>query len=230
MEEEYTNIASDMNDVVFNITNLYNGFYNLICYNLLEEFVKAFVEGLLEQLPPSSLSSSKVETILKISSKILEIQIKQQEQFDEIETPSILRKQYGEYVNTLNNPPEHLTGNKNSRYTPYGGKKNGGNVKLLKDKHTKPAKPIKPTKVTQDKPIKPTKVTQDKPTKPTKSKQLTENKSNKSYIILEKQYRIKELKEVAKNNNIKITKKVESKYVSLNKKELITVLNKRKLI
>ena len=246
MEEEDKDIVSDIPDMtddmtddmtggLFNIKNLYNGFYNLICYNLLEEFVKAFVEGLLEQLPPSSLSSLEVENILIISSKILEIQIKQQEQFNEIGTPNILKELYNEYklkwdaILKLNSRPDHSTGifgkmkgdNKRTKnlYAPYGGKKNGGNVKLLKDK------PIKPTKVTRNEPIKPT-----KPAKPTKSKQLTEEKSIKSYIILDKQYRIKELKEVAKNNNIKITKKVESKYISLNKKELITVLNKRKLI
>jgi hypothetical protein len=65
--------------------------------------------------------------------------------------------------------------------------------------------------------------------KPAVPKQPTP-KPKKALIVLDKQYRIKELKEVAKNNNIKLSKKVDGKYVALNKKELITTLNKRKLI
>ena len=57
-----------------------------------------------------------------------------------------------------------------------------------------------------------------------------QEKPKKALLVLDKKYRIKELKEVAKNNNIKLSKKVDDKYVALNKKELITTLNKRKLI
>jgi hypothetical protein len=106
----------------------------------------------------------------------------------------------------------------------------GGNMKILKREDLRPTpkqsvpKPVVP-KQPSPKPVVPKQAT----TKQATPKQATP-KPKKALIVLDKQYRIKELKEVAKNNNIKLSKKVDGKYVALNKKELITTLNKRKLI
>jgi hypothetical protein len=106
----------------------------------------------------------------------------------------------------------------------------GGNMKILKREDLRPTpkqsapKPVVP-KQSIPKQATPKQATpkQSVPKQPTP-------KPKKALIVLDKQYRIKELKEVAKNNNIKLSKKVDGKYVALNKKELITTLNKRKLI
>jgi hypothetical protein len=126
----------------------------------------------------------------------------------------------------------------------------GGNMKILKREDLRPTpkqsapKPVVPKQATPKqsapKPVVPKQATPKpvvpKPVVPKQSvpKQPTPKqptpKSKKALLVLDKQYRIKELKEVAKNNNIKLSKKVDGKYVALNKKELITTLNKRKLI
>jgi hypothetical protein len=112
-----------------------------------------------------------------------------------------------------------------SRTLNEAKKLNGGNMKILKREYLRLTPKQSAPKQPSPKPV----VSKQATPKPVVPKQPTP-KPKKALIVLDKQYKIKELKEVAKNNNIKLSKKVDGKYVALNKKELITTLNKRKLI
>jgi hypothetical protein len=98
---------------------------------------------------------------------------------------------------------------------------------------TKPTtKPItKPTTKPTTKPVtkpttKPTTKPATKPVTKPATKPVTKPTTKPKAIS----YNTKELKEIAKKNNIKVTKKIEDKYVTLNKKELISKLKRKKLI
>ena len=95
----------------------------------------------------------------------------------------------------------------------------------------KPTKPTtKPTTKSTTKPAtKPTTKPTDKPVTKPVTKPATKPATKPTKPVT-KPYNTKELKEIAKKNNIKVTKKIEDKYVTLNKKELISKLKKKKLI
>ena len=239
--------------------DLYNGFYNLNSLNILELFVESIIDDVIDVLKSSDDVTREYHSIVIILLYDLYSDDKKRirsysddsyilEDLGQQAPVQNLSRRIVKAQRVLGG------GRKNLRniIDKGMGEKSLNNISKMSKKQPqdKPAKPKTPKQIEKppktpkqiekppktpkqiEKPPKTPKQIEKthKPSKTPPKKTPQEKPAKPKSLILEKNYIINELKNIARQNNIKITKKVDYKYITLNKRELITTLKINNLI